>query len=224
MKRSALLLLSLFPAIHYLPAQTFTAGFYAGATVTGIQGLEANNANSFEKFGLTVAGTVSSRIGHNTRLQMEIRYFQRGAEQTPRYDSATNQYNDYFKLVMNYVDVVLGIRQQIHFSIRNENKDMYGLSAGVSVGDLVYTDYQVQSITYKLATNPIDVSPYIGFYYNITPHFYAEARFSNSVNSALVQSNAKNPYFLYYSSFNDGHNMGFSLTLGFAFGSASRER
>lgn len=224
MKRLSLLILLLFPFLKYSSAQTFNAGFYVGATMTGIQGLEANNDNSFEKFGFTVAGTVSAKISRKTRLQMEIRYFQRGAQQTPVYDSAAGSYNEYFKLRMNYVDVVLGIRRQIHFSIRNEEKDMYGVEAGVSVGDLVYTYYEVQSVTYKLATNPVDISPYIGLYYNVTPHFYVEGRFSNSINSALVQNNVKNPYFLYYSSFNDGHNMCFSLTLGFVFGGSRFRR
>jgi Outer membrane protein beta-barrel domain len=212
------------PFVNYLSAQTFSAGFYVGGTMTGIQGLEANNANSFEHVGLTVAGTVSAKISPKTRLQMEIRFFQRGASQSPRYDSMANQYNQYFKLTMNYADIVLGIRHQIHFNIRNEAKDMYGIEAGASVGYLMGYTYEVQSITYKLAVNAIDVSPYIGIYYNVTPHFYVEGRFSNSINSALVQNNVKNPYFLYYSSFNDGHNMCFSLTLGFAFWSKFQNR
>jgi hypothetical protein len=199
-------------------AQTFNGGFYAGAAVSGIEGLEANNDNSFGHLGFTVAGTVSTKISPKTRVQFEIRFIQRGGSQAPRVvDSSAGTYNNYFRLTLNYVDAVIGIKRQIHFTVRNEDKDLYGMEAGVSVGYLVNSSYEVQSIVYSIATHPVDISPYIGLYYNITPHFYAETRFSNSVNSALVQNNVSNPYFLYYSSFDDGHNMGFIFTLGFLF-------
>jgi hypothetical protein len=219
MKRLALLLFFVFPSISYLSAQAFDAGFYAGATMSGVQGLEANNDNSFDKVGFTVAGTVGAKISRSTHLQMEIRFIQRGANESPVYDSAASGYNDYFKLRLTYADVVLGIKHAIHFNLRNVNTDQYGIECGLSVGTLVYSYYEVESIIYPIDVHPIDISAYIGLYYNITPHFYIEGRYSNSLNSALVQSPVSNPYFLYYSSFNDGHNIGFSITLGFVFGS-----
>lgn len=222
MKRLVSLLLFVFPLLQFSSAQTFKAGFYVGANLTGVQGLEANNDNSFAHPGFTVAGTLSTKIGRKANLQMELRFFQRGASQSPVYDSTTGEYNNYFKLTLNYVDAVIGIRRQIHFTLRNENTDKYGVEAGVSVGYLFGYSYEVQSITYTLAVHPVDISPYIGLYYNVTPHFYTEIRYSNSVNSVLVDSQAKNPYFLYYNSFNDGHNLAFSLVLGFVFGSDYR--
>ncbi len=79
-----------------------------------------DNDVDFEKLGFTVAGTVSTKISPKTRLQMEIRFFQRGAQQSPTLvnDSASSAtinpsgqyYTPYFTLRLNYIDVVVGIK------------------------------------------------------------------------------------------------------------------
>jgi hypothetical protein len=230
MKRSLLLFLLVFPFFHFLSAQTFEAGFYAGAAVSDIPGTDnIDNDVDFEHLGFTVAGTVSAKISHTTKVQMEIRFIQRGAEQTPATDTTyqpngninTIGYNDYFTMRLNYVDVVLGVKHSIHFNIRNATTDKYGIEAGVSIGYLVGYSYEVQSINYTLDLAPVDISPFIGLYYNVTPHFYVEGRYSNSINSVLKKDNNANNlgfYNLYYNSWNNGHNVGFSFTIGFNFG------
>jgi len=228
MKRLLLLLLFIFPAVPYLYAQTFEAGFYAGATVSDIPGTDnIDNDVDFEKLGFTVAGTVSTKISPKTRLQMEIRFFQRGAQQSPTIvnDSASSAvvnpsgqyYTPYFTLRLNYVDVVVGIKHAIHFNIRNKATDRYGIEAGVSLGTLVGYYYEVNSINYNLDLNLIDISPYIGLYYNVTPHFYIEGRYSNSINSVLKHdgTDGSDFYYLYYNSWNNGHNVAFDFVLGF---------
>ena len=76
--------------------------------------------------------------------------------------------------------------------------------------------------TSSLAVNTLDISPYVGFYYNISSHVYMEARYSNSITSALTHTNPNytmDPsYAIYYSSWNAGHNLAFTLTLGVVFG------
>jgi hypothetical protein len=229
MKRLAILLLFVVPFIHYIHAQVFEAGFYAGATMTDIPGTDnIDNDVDFEHLGFTVAGTVSAKISPKTKLQMEIRFFQRGAQQNPAADTTyqpngninTIGYNDYFTMVLDYVDVVIGVKHSLHFNIRNKTTDRYGIEAGASVGALVHSSYEVQSVSYPVDVSQIDVSPYIGLYYNVTPHFYIEGRYSNSINSAIKHdgSNSNIFYYLYYGSWNDGHNVAFSLTLGFNFG------
>jgi hypothetical protein len=236
MKRLALLFLFIIPFINNSFAQTFRAGFYAGATMTDIPGTDnIDNDVDFEHLGFVIAGTVSAKVSPKTNLQMEIRFIQKGAQQNPQYtnDSASNaninpnaQYvNNYFSLILDYVDVTVGIKRQIHFSLRNKATDRYGIEAGVSVGALVHYSYTTQSITEPIDVNTLDVSPYVGVYYNITPHFYVEGRYSNSVNDALAHdnNNGNSFYNLYYGTWNAGHNVAFSLTLGFIFGGSSAQ-
>ncbi len=232
MKRTVLLFLLLFPALHYLSGQTFQAGFYAGAAISDIPGTDnIDNDVDFEHLGFTVAGTVSAQVTPKTKLQMEIRFFQRGAQQSPQIvnDSASTatvnpsgQYlNSYFTIKLNYVDVVFCVKHSIHFNLRNVSTDKYGIEGGLSVGYLMGYSYEAESINYTLDLAPIDISPFVGIYYNVTPHFYVEGRYSNSINSVFKKDNNPNNlgfYYLYYSSWNNGHNVAFSLTLGFNFG------
>jgi hypothetical protein len=229
MKHSLLLLLLVFPCLHYLSAQTFQAGFYIGATMTDVPGTDnIDNDTDFKHLGFTIGGTVSTKISPKTKLQMEIRFFQRGAQQSPSVDTTYQPngninsigYNQYFTMTLNYVDVVIGVKRQIHFNIRNAATDRYGIEGGVSIGSLVGYSYEVQSVNYNLDLSLIDVSPFVGIYYNVTPHFYIEGRYSNSINSVLKHdnSNANSFYNLYYGTWDAGHNVAFSLTLGFVFG------
>ena len=234
MKRIALLFFFIVPFLHNTSAQTFMAGFYAGASVTDIPGTDnVDNDVDFEHLGFVVAGTVSAKISPKSMLQMEIRFIQKGAQQNPVIlnDSAqsatqntSGQYlNNYFTIKLNYVDVTIGIKHQIHFNLRNKNTDRYGIEFGVSVGALVYSSFEANSIYYPIDVNTLDISPYVGIYYNITPHFYVEGRYTNSINSALVPDNTNQGSFynLYYGTFNDGHNVAFSMTIGFNFGGSS---
>jgi len=237
MKRILLLLLFVFPLLKYSSAQTFEAGFYLGASVSDIPGTDnIDNDVDFEHLGFTIAGTVSTQLTPRTKLQMEIRFIQRGAQQNPAVinDSASSatvntsgQYlNNYFTIDLNYVDVVIGFKHAIHFSIRNKATDKYGIEEGVSIGTLIGYSYEAESVNYTLDLSLIDVSPYIGLYYNITPHFYVEGRYSNSINAALKHDNSANNlgfYNLYYGSWDAGHNVGFTMTIGFNFGGASNQ-
>lgn len=232
MKRIAVLFLLVFPFVKYVSAQTFQAGFYLGAAVSDIPGTDnIDNDVDFEHLGFIAAGTVSTRISPRTMLQMEIRYIQRGATQKPVIlnDTASTLYNNpsmnyisqNFIIDLYYVDVVIGFKHAIHFSIRNQATDKYGIEEGVSLGSLVGYSYEANQVNYTLDLNPIDISPYIGIYYNVTPHFYAEARYSNSITSALKHNNNANNlglYTIFYDTWDAGHNVAFTMTIGFNFG------
>lgn len=225
MKRIVLVILLVFPFVKYSTAQTFQAGFYAGASVADIPGTDnIDNDVDFEHLGFTVAGTVSTKISPKTTLQMEIRFIQRGASQNPPTDSNGFVQLDsgFFKMTLNYVDVAIGIKHAIHFNVRNKATDRYGIEAGFSIGALVGYKYVVNGVTFTniLNVNSIDISPFVGLYYNVTPHFYVEGRYSNSITSALVHdnSNGNSFYNLYYGTWDAGHNVGFTFTLGFIFG------
>lgn len=228
MKRITLLILFAFPFFKYASAQTFQAGFYVGASVADIPGTDnIDNDDDFVHLGFTLAGTVSAQITPKTKVQMEIRFIQRGASQNPPTDSNGFVQLDsgFFKMTLNYVDVVIGIKHAIHFNLHNVATDKYGIEAGVSVGALVGYSYSVQNVNYSLNLSPIDISPYVGLYYNVTPHFYIEGRYSNSVLSALVHdnTNANSFYNFYYGTWDAGHNVGFTFTLGFVFGGSSNQ-
>jgi len=234
MKRLVLLFFFAIPFSYSISAQLFRAGFYAGATMTDIPGTDnIDNDDDFEHLGFVIAGTVSAKVSPKTILQMEIRYIRRGAQQNPAVDTTYTvtgniqgvQYNNYFTLNLDYVDAVIGIRRQIHFNLRNKTTDRYGIEAGASVGSLVHYSYNSQSINTPIDLYTLDISPYIGVYYNVTPHFYIEGRYSNSINSALVHDNTNSAPFanvVGYGSWDNGHNVSFSLTLGFIFGKVSQ--
>lgn len=226
MKRIAFLFLFILSEINYSSAQLFRAGFYAGATMTDVPGTDnIDNDSDFKHLGFTIAGTVSARISPKSILQMEIRYIQRGAQQNPPQDSLgnVNLNSPYFTMTFNYVDVVIGIKHQVHFNLRNAATDKYGIEGGVSIGSLYSYSYSYQGVSFNLSLNRIDVSPYVGIYYNVTPHFYVEGRYSNSITSAIRHDNS-NPnsfYNVYYGTWDAGHNVAFSLTLGFVFGGSN---
>ncbi len=225
MKRLALTLFITLTVLHYSSAQIFRAGFYAGATMTDIPGTDnIDNDSDFKHLGFTIGGTVSARISPKSILQMEIRYIQRGSQQNPVVDSTGYiQPGNYFTMTLNYVDMVIGIKHQVHFNLRNAATDKYGIEGGVSIGSLINYSYSVNQVNYTLSLNRIDVSPYVGIYYNVTPHFYIEGRYSNSIVSAIKHDNS-NPnsfYNVYYGTWDAGHNVAFSLTLGFIFGSTN---
>ncbi len=234
MKRLGLVILFVFPVLSYTSAQTFQAGFYAGAVASDIPGTDnIDNDVDYEHLGFTVAGTVSTRISPKTRLQMEIRFSQRGAQQKPAIDTTylpngnigSIGYNNYFNLTLNYIDVVIGVKHAIHFNLRNAATDRYGIEAGIGIGSLVGYSYEVQSVSYNVNLNSFDLSPYVGFYYNVTPHFYLEARYSNSITSVIKHDNS-NPgdfYSIYYSTWDAGHNVAFNLTFGFIFGGSANQ-
>jgi hypothetical protein len=237
MKRIVLLILFVFPFVKYISAQTFQAGFYIGAAVSDIPGTDnIDNDVDFEHLGFVAAGTVSTRISPRTMLQMEIRYIQRGASQkpvivndsasTPYINPTANYISPFFTIDLYYVDVVIGFKHAIHFNLHNVATDKYGIEEGVSLGSLVGYSYEVQAVTYTLDLNQVDISPYVGIYYNVTPHFYAEARYSNSITSALKHDNSANNlgfYNLYYGSWDAGHNVAFTMTIGFNFGGVTNQ-
>src|ERR1700744_5451935 len=83
MKRLLIVFLFVFPALKYSTAQTFQAGFYGGASVSDIPGTDnVDNDVDFQHLGFTLAGTVSTKISPKTTLQMEIRFIQKGAQQS----------------------------------------------------------------------------------------------------------------------------------------------
>jgi hypothetical protein len=207
-----------------LSAQTFRVGLYGGVNVTDVDGADlTDNDNDFHKFGFNAGLLVSSHAGKKNILQMEIGYSQTGSSQPPD----TTHTNNYYTLRFNYVNVALAIRHRVHFNLSKKPTDRFDLNAGVSIGYLFSAYYTVQSIVYYKTSeginllssnfNPIDISPFVGITYNFSSKFAFDLRYYNSVTSVIPHEVA-NTYFLYYGSWNAGHNLVFQGTFRYTFG------
>lgn len=217
MKRYILILLVLTIFILPTKAQRFNVGLLAGVDISDVDGADlTDNDNDFNKFGLTLGGYVNTKIKKST-FQMEIAFAQKGSSQPP--DSTNN--NNYYKLILDYVDVTMVYRHSVHFNLGKSPTDKFELEGGVSLGYLFYSSYEVKSYYYTIPLNTTDISAFVGFAYNFTPNFAIDLRYSNSI-IPVIPHDANNPYFLYYGSWNDGHNLVFQITFKYTFGNFAK--
>ncbi|MGP8215707.1 MAG: outer membrane beta-barrel protein [Bacteroidia bacterium] len=226
MKR-ILLILPLIVMVLQVSAQRFNEGIIAGLSISDVDGFN-NQYPDFKHPGFTVGGFVNTKIGQMTKLQLEISFIEKGSQLLP--DSTNN--NPYYDLTLNYIDVSLMVRQPVHWKVNNKLSDKYGLIFGLTYGTLAYYQYTAQSIVYSSSTynnglfnnhldgelNTFDASAFIGFYYNFSPQFFADVRYSNSFIPA-VKHNSTTTFYPYFNSWNSGSNLCFELRLGYQFGS-----
>ncbi len=213
MKR-LLLILPLLLTFTITNAQQFKIGIIAGLGITDVAGADLiDNDNDFQKGGFIGGGFVNTKIGQTTQMQLEISFMQKGSQVPPD----TLHMNNYYVLNLNYVDVSLMVRQPIHININRKMSDKYGLIFGLTYGNLVYYSFEVQGINYQLNLNSFDASAFIGFYYNFTPNFFFDMRYSNSFITAIKHDGSNSQWYPYYGSWNDGNNMAFELRLGYVF-------
>jgi len=217
MKRAILPLLLLALFIPNAYAQRFRVGIRAGAAITDVDGADQiDNDNDFKKFGLAAGGFVSTKIAPRCAIQMEIGYTQKGSQIPP--DSTNN--NNYYRLVLNYIDASVYFKQQIHINVNKKPNDNIGLEFGASYGTLVAYSFTIKSIDYstQFPHNNYDVSLFVGIDYNITQNFYLCLRYANSVTPAIPRDNSAGLYGLNYGTYNRGNNLMFQFTLGYIFG------
>jgi len=213
MKRYLLILFILIIFIFPAKAQRFNVGLLAGVDISDVGGADLTDPdNDFNKFGFTVGGYVNTKINKST-FQMEMAFAQKGSSQPP--DSTNN--NNFYNLLLDYVDVTLAYRHSLHLNIGKQPSDKFELECGASVGYLFHYSYTVKQIELPIVLNTTDVSAFIGFAYNFSPNFAIDLRYSNSV-IPVIKPDAANPYFLYYNSWNDGHNLVFQITFKYTFG------
>ena len=218
MKRSIIFILPLLFVFFGANAQRFRVGIFGGVNVTDVDGVDlTDNDNDFHKFGLTAGGFVNTHLGPKNIFQMEISYSQKGSSQSPDTSQANFNNNNYYRLRLNYVDVVLAIRHRIHLNISKKPTNKFDIEGGASIGTLVFHDYEVKSIFYTMNVNTADVSLFVGAVYNFTPNICFDFRYYNSV-LPVIPPDAANSYFLYYGSWNRGHNLVFQGTFKITFG------
>jgi hypothetical protein len=214
MKRVILILIATTISIFHADAQRFKVGITAGVDISDVDGTDLTDADDdFNKFGFTLGTYVNTRLNDRSMVQMEIAWAQKGSSQPP--DSTNN--NFYYKLQLNYVDVTLVYRHSLQFNVDKKPTTKFEFEAGASLGYLFNYSYAVQSILYPINLNTTDVSALVGLVYNFSPSFCLDVRYSNSI-IPVIKPDAVNNYFLYYGSWNRGHNLVFQISFKYTFG------
>lgn len=221
MKRLLLFLPALLLFVSPIKAQQFKVGLLAGVNITDVDGMDpVDFDNDFHKFGFTFGGLVSTHIGPKTFLQMEIAYSQLGSSNPPdtNMNSPTYNNNDYYTFRLNYIDVDLTLRHKVTINFNKKPNTNFSIDGGISVGYMFKYYYAVQSFLYNVDLNTKSISGFAGFGYNFTPNFMIDLRYYNSFTSDFANTPA-NSQFLYYGSWNRGHNLNFQITFKLTFGS-----
>jgi hypothetical protein len=209
---SSFLLLAIVSGIK---AQVFKVGALAGVAITDVAGTDQiDYDNDFYKFGFTGGLFVNTKLTPKSSLQLEIAYTQRGSQQPP--DSLHQ--NAYFTLELNYVDVSVIWKRQLHLGINKKQTDKWGFEAGATFGTLVYSYYTAQSIEYSITgLSNFEINALVGLYYNFSPKFYFSGTYSNSIIPVFSRNGGLGLYALNYGAWNAGSNLAFELTFGYAF-------
>jgi len=218
MKRFIFFILSFTLLFIKAQSQNFHAGFMLGPTMTDIAGADlTDNDNDFHKLGFSIGGLVNHKIGKSGLLQMEVAFMEKGSSQPP--DSGFIPY----KINLSYIDISLILKQAIHINVSKKPVDKFGVEAGLTMGTLVAATYtDTMNMKGPIHVNPFDLELLVGVYYNFTPGFYVDFRYSNSIIHAIPhKSNFEN--FYPYATFQKGNNLVFQMTLGFVFGNKKKD-
>jgi hypothetical protein len=232
MNRIILLLSLLLIACIPCKSQRFRAGIIAGAAITDVDGSDLiDGDNDFHKFGAIIGGLVNTKLSSRSILQMEIYYAMKGSTQSPILDSLTGTYQNYYSLVLDYIDVSLLWKYSLKVFINKWTTDKYGIELGATLGTLIASSYSVNSVDYSITTNtssygvlqvnPIDLEVFGGIYYNITPKFFFDVRYSNSIIPVIPHYNSVQNFYPYYNDYNLGNSLSFELRLGYVFGASA---
>lgn len=219
MKRFLLLFPALLLFLSPLKAQQFKVGLLAGVNISDVDGMDpVDFDNDFHKFGFTVGGLVSTHIAEKTFLQMEIAYSQLGSSNPPDTSQANFNNNFYYTFRLNYINVDLALRHKVTINFSKKPNSNFTIDGGVSVGYMFKYYYTAQSLTYPLDLNTKSIAGFVGFGYNFTPNILIDLRYYNAFISDFANT-PSNSQFLYYGSWNRGHNISFQITFKFMFGS-----
>jgi hypothetical protein len=221
--------------LYIVPAksQTFKVGVLAGVNMTDVDGMDpVDFDNDFKKFGFTFGGYVGVNLTQKTRLQMEIAYSQKGSQYPPYVDTTTvatsnpppnqgNINNNYYYLLrLNYINVDITLRHNLQINFGKKPTDRFSIEGGASLGYMFHYYYEAQSIQYDLPLKTTDISLFAGFSYNFSDNFCIDLRYYNSILSIFQSdgSSGTNSQWLYYGSWNRGHNLNFQITFKYTFG------
>ena len=209
------LILIIFPVIIFtcnIKSQNFHGGLFAGPTITDVNGADIYDGdNDFHKLGYTFGGFVNKKISEKSKMQLEIAYTQKGSS-TPPDSTHTNLY---YTLVLNYFDINILYKHQIHLNKKND-KDRLGYEIGITTGSLVSSNYSVQSMKQPpLKLNKFQLCYTLGLTYNLSQRIFISGRYSNSIIHAIKRDGFGAPVVY---TWNKGNNMVFQIAFGFMLG------
>jgi len=218
MKRFLLFLAALLFFVSLTKAQQFRVGLLAGGNISDVDGFNSYGHNTFRKAGFTFGGLVSTHISAKTIIEMEIAYSQLGSSNPP--DSTNN--NNYYTLRLNYINVDIAIRHHVLINFSKKPNSNFSIECGASLGYMYRDYYTAQSIilTPYIDLSTTTIAAFAGFSYNFSPDVCLDLRYYNSILSDFPNT-PSNSQFLYYGSFNRGHNLNFQITFKVTFGSDS---
>jgi hypothetical protein len=196
-----------------------------GPAITDIDGADlTDNDNDFHKLGFSIGGLVNQKIGKHALAQMELAFIQKGSSQPVNLDSSGRYLFVPYTINLNYLDVSLLVKQGLGYS-KKANYDKFGVEFGLTMGNLVGSSFKDSSnmlIKGLTSINKFDLELLAGVYYNFTPGFFLDVRYSNSIIHAIKHDAGFVNVYPYFT-FQKGNNMVFQITLGFEFGNKKKE-
>ena len=169
MKFTGILLFITIGLSSILHAQQFNGTLLGGISTTQISG---DQLSGFDKAGITMGAGVSTSIGKDWEIEMQISYMQKGSRKNARPDK--NDF-EYYLLRLNYIEVPL------LFNYTQVDKMRFEL--GPSFGILLSTFEETQDGEFigRTPFDDYDVSINVGMMYSFVENLYINTRFSNSI-------------------------------------------
>ncbi len=195
-------------------AQRFTPGLIAGFVATDLAGVDPYDED-FHKASFSGGGLISTKLSDDNSVQFEILYIQKGSLQPA--DSINNY--TFYKLSLNYVEVPLMLKHNLHFNINKKPVDRFYFEIGPSFGRLVSFKQNINGTLFNegnFSKNEFALNLGVGC--TIVNNLYFNIRYTNSIFPVVDNSKQLNSFFWY--TFNKGNNMVFAFTLRYIWGSS----
>ena len=180
-------------------AQHFNAGVLVGLSTSQVDG---DNLAGFNKAGIKVGGFVNRKLGERCSLAFELEFIQKGSRKPLNQDD-----NTYYLMRLNYLEVPLLLNYQVGGKLKFE--------AGPSFAALIssYEEDQNGELKGAVEFNKFDYLINVGATYNISEHWFANARFSYSLGP--IRKFTQGYVYSYYK--NGQYNQVLAFTLGYQF-------
>ena len=177
-------------------AQSFDAGFVAGATFCQVDG---DHYAGFHQLGFTAGPYVNLPLDDHFSAQMELKYSLFGAKSSVKEE--TEYYYNPYSLRLHYAEVPLMLRYDLgFFRVGRQSLDFVTLEAGVSLDfrmkatEDVDTDFQVTTSRWGFFSATANA----GIHFAFNEHLGLGARFMYSVVPCRFTGNPGWFYNQYY--------------------------
>lgn len=169
MKFTGLLFFLTIGLSSFLNAQQFNGTLIGGISTTQISG---DQLAGFNKAGIVMGAGVSTSIGKDWEIEMQISYMQKGSRKNAQPDK-----NDfvYYLLRLNYIEVPL------LFNYTQADKMRFEMGPALGVLLSSFEENQDGEYIGRTPFEDYDVSFNIGMMYSFVENLYINTRYSTSV-------------------------------------------